>query len=137
MPYEAQDAMESPSELHGLRRRMVDGGLVDAAPWPGPGVVAEQAGLAVPLVLDGSGGEHEVREVANLLVGQDCPESVLDELGHFFSEEGGLLGSGGVASSADALVFLFESPRLGGGLNRDTVVSPLREHRSGRVVEVF
>ena len=75
--------------------------------------------------------------VADLLVGQDCPESVLDELGHFLSEKGGLLGSGGVASSANAFVFLFESPRLGGGLNRDTVVSPLREHRSCGVVEVF
>jgi hypothetical protein len=75
--------------------------------------------------------------VADLLVGQDCPEFVLDELGHFLSEKGGLLGSGGVAPSVDALVFLFESPRLGGGLNRDTVVSPLREHRSDRVLEVF
>jgi hypothetical protein len=75
--------------------------------------------------------------VADLFVGQDGPESVLDELGHFFTEKGGLLGSGGVASSANAFVFLFEGPRLGGGLYRDTVVSPLREHGSGGVVEVF
>jgi hypothetical protein len=56
VPYEAEDAMESPSKLHGLRRCMVDGRLVDASPRPWPGVVAEQAGLTVALVLDGSGG---------------------------------------------------------------------------------
>jgi hypothetical protein len=100
-------------------------------------VITEQAGLAVALILDGGWGEHEVFEVSDLVVGQDNPEAVLDELSHFFSEEGRLLGSGGVASSADALVFLFEGPRLGGGLHRNTVVSPLREHGGGRVVEVF
>jgi hypothetical protein len=36
MPHEAQDAMEGTSELHRLGGRMVDGGLVDALPGPGP-----------------------------------------------------------------------------------------------------
>ena len=116
---------------------MGKGGLVDATPRPWPGVIAEQARLAVAFFLDGSWGEHQILEVADLLVRQGDPESVLDELGHFFTEEGGLLGGRGMAPSTDALVLLVKGPRLGGGPDRDTVVSPLREQGSGWVIQVF
>ena len=72
-----------------------------------------------------------------MLVRQHHPESVVDELGHLFTDEVPMLARGGVASSSDTLVFLLESPRFGGGLSRDTLISPLREEGSGRVVEVF
>ena len=115
----------------------MEGALVDAAPGPWPRVVAQQAGLAVAFFLDGGWGEHEVLHVSDLVVGQDGPKAVLDELGHLLSKEGGMLGGGRVTPTADALIFLFESPRLGGGLNRDPMLSPVREHWGSRVVEVL
>ena len=53
MAYQVQYARQRASELHGLWGRVRDGGLIDGAPWPRPGVIAEQAGFAVPLGLDG------------------------------------------------------------------------------------
>jgi hypothetical protein len=38
-------------------------------------------------------------------VGQDDPETVIDELGHFFSEESGVLDGGTVAPAFDAGLF--------------------------------
>ena len=98
-------------------------------------MVAEQSGLAFTFLLDGGRGQHQVLLVSDQVIGQDGPEPVLDELGHFFAEEGSLLGSGGVAAALDALIFLLKSPRFGGGLSGDTMVSPVREQRSGWVVE--
>ena len=115
----------------------MESGLVDGAPRPGPGVVAEQSGLAFTFLLDGGRGQHQVLLVSDQVIGQDGPEPVLDELGHFLAEEGSLLGGGGVAPTLDALIFLLESPRLGGGLSRDAMVSPMREQGSGGMVEVF
>ena len=61
---EVEDPGECAAKLHGLRRGLRDGRFVDGVPMPGPGVVAEQAGLAVTLILDGAGGKEEVFEFA-------------------------------------------------------------------------
>ena len=119
--------MKGTAELHGLRRSVWQRGFVNASPWPGPRVVTQQAGPADTFVLDSGWGKHEISEVSHKIIRQDNPEAVLDELGHFLAEESGMLGSGGVAPSADAFVFLFESPWFGRGLNRHTVISPLRK----------
>jgi hypothetical protein len=69
-------------------------------------MIAQQPRLSLSLVLDSSGGHHQLLEVANDFVGQDDPEFALDELGHFFSEKGSMILRGFVASTADASVFL-------------------------------
>jgi hypothetical protein len=48
-------------------------------------VVTEQAGLAILFVLDSGWREHDFFQVSDNFVAQDCPELVLDELGHFLS----------------------------------------------------
>ena len=97
-------------------------------------MVAKKAWLPFALWLDSSGREHEVLLVSDQVIGQHGPEPVLDELGHLFSNEVSMLGSGGVAASADALVFLFQGPRVGLGLDWDSVVPPIgQEGRRGMV----
>ena len=76
-------------------------------------------------------------QVSDQFVGQDCPKAVLDELGHLFSDEVSMLGSGGVATTTDALVFLFKGPRFGLGLDRDSVVPPLGKETGRRMIKVF
>ena len=66
-------------------------------------------------------------ELSCELIGEDDPKLVLDELGHFFSEEFGMLGSGLVASSTDALVKLVMGPSGGCSLDGYSIVSPLLE----------
>jgi hypothetical protein len=122
---QVEHSVQGSAKLHGLRRSVRDGSFVDGAPWPGPGVVAEEARLSISFWFDGGGGEHQVRKVAHLVVGQHCPEPILDELGHFFADEVSMLVCGGVAASLDALVFLLESPGFGSGLSRNPFVSPL------------
>ena len=110
------------------------GGGVYGSPRPGPGVIAKEAWLPFAFRLDSSGGEHEVLLVSDQVVGQYSPEPVLDELGHLFSNEVSMLGSGGVATTTDALVFLFQGPRLGLGLDWDSIVPPIgQERRRGMV----
>ena len=67
-------------------------------------MVAEQPGLSVSLFLDSGGGELEAREVLDVLVGEYHPKAALYEFGHFFTEEGFVLGSRSMATSLDAEV---------------------------------
>jgi hypothetical protein len=48
-------------------------------------VITEQAGLVVSFVLDSGWREHDFFQVSDNFIGQDYPELVLDELGHFLS----------------------------------------------------
>ncbi len=82
---QVQYARECSTELHGLGRSMVDRGFVDRGPLPWPGVVADESGLVVVLLLDSGRGEHQVFEVPHMVIGQDGPEPGLNELGHLFS----------------------------------------------------
>ena len=88
-------------------------------------MVTDEAWLPVTLFFDGSGRELKGRLVLDQVVGQDYPELAFDELGELLSEEGGMLGSGFVAATTDALVLLLQRPLRGCGLDRDPVVAPL------------
>ena len=61
MTHLEEESVQSKSKLHGFRRRVWNGGVIDRWPAPLPGVVAEKLGLAIAFVLDGSRGEHELR----------------------------------------------------------------------------
>ena len=113
------------------------GGLIYGRPVPLPGVVTKQSRLSVPLFLDGSGGELKVAHVFDHGVGEHYPELVLDELCHFFPEEVGVLVSGVMATSADAVVFLVDSPRCGVGFSGNAMVSPLSEEWDRRMIGVI
>lgn len=65
-------------------------GAVDDSPGPGPGVVAQQSGIAVAFPVDSDRREHEVSHV---VLGQCGPEVVFNELIHLASHEVPLLGS--------------------------------------------
>jgi len=65
-------------------------------------MVTQDSGLAFPLFFDGGRRQHERGERAHLAIGKDCPESVLDELGHFLSEELVVLDSRLMAPTSDA-----------------------------------
>jgi hypothetical protein len=58
MAREPQQSVECLAELHGFRWSVRDRCFVDGSPWPGPGVVAQQSGLAVSFLFGGHGGEH-------------------------------------------------------------------------------
>jgi hypothetical protein len=76
-------------------------------------MVAQQTRLSLALFLDGCGRQLQLGQVAHQAVGQNGPETVVDELGHFFSEELGVLGGGSVATPLDVGVFRVVRPRLG------------------------
>ena len=66
----------------------------------------------------------ERRELSCELIGEDDPKLVLDELGHFFSQEVGVLGSRSVAPSLDAGVELVQGPWRRRGHGGHTFISP-------------
>ena len=65
-------------------------------------MVTQDSGLALPLFFDGGRRQHKRGKRAHLAVWKDCPEPVLDELGHFLSEELVVLDSRLMAPTADA-----------------------------------
>ena len=78
----------------------------------------------------------EVREVLDLVVGQDHPEAAVDKIGHFLAQEFGVLGSRLVTPTCDAAVQLFGSPRFGRGEYGYSVVSPFAKECGCRVIHV-
>ena len=66
VPDLGEDAVKSTPELHCLRRRVMCGGFVDGAPSPIPGVIADESGFAVALLLD---RQLEGRHVLDQVVG--------------------------------------------------------------------
>ena len=66
---------------------------------------------------------------------EDHPELVLNEFGHLFLDEGGVLVRGAVASSFDALVLLLTGPSLGVASHRDSLISPCTKEGSSRVID--
>ena len=120
-----EDAVEGIPELHGFGGSVSLGAGVDGGPAPVPGVVAEQSRFALAFFLDGGRREHDVFEVSYQFVGQDHPEAVFEESCHFISDEVGVFVGGVVASAADTLVLLFESPWFGLADSRYSFVSPL------------
>ena len=125
VPQPVEETLESSAELHGFGRSVVLGLIVGGSPVPGPGVAAQESWPAATLILDCGWGHEKFFEVAHPTVGQDHPKAPVDEIGHLFSEEAGVLGGGDVAASLDCLVFLFQSPRRGVNAHRDSFVSPL------------
>jgi hypothetical protein len=69
-------------------------------------MVAQQARFAFPLFLDCRWGKHEFLEVPYEEVRQHDPKFALDELRHFFSQEGGMVLGGFVATTVDAGILL-------------------------------
>ena len=60
VPYEAEGSGESAPELHCFRWGMVDCHVVDGAPRPGPGVIAQETRFLVAFVFDCRGRQHKV-----------------------------------------------------------------------------
>ena len=58
--HRAQEARQGSPKLHGFRRCVRNCGLVYGQPVPGPGVVAEEAWLAIAFVLDCGRREHDL-----------------------------------------------------------------------------
>lgn len=79
----------------------------------------------------------EGRNILDPIVREDGPELVLDELGHFFSEEVGVFGGGAVATPLDAGVKFLGGPRFGGGECGHTMVSPFAEQFGSGVVDLI
>ena len=69
VPDLGEDAVKSTPELHCLRRRVMCGGFVDGAPAPIPGVIADESGFAVALLLDSGSRQLEGRFVLDQVVG--------------------------------------------------------------------
>ena len=70
------------------------------------------------------------------VVRKDGPELVFDELGHLFTHEVGMLGSGTVAPSLDAFVLLLVGPRFGIGVHRNTFVPPQTKEGGSWIIDM-
>jgi hypothetical protein len=121
VPHLSQDSMQGAAELHGFRRGVRQCGIVHGT----PGVIAQESGLALSFFLDRGWRKLELRQGAHQAVRQDDPESALNELGHFLSEEFGVLLGRAMATPFNVGVFGGVGPGLGRGLCWDAVVSPL------------
>jgi hypothetical protein len=75
--------------------------------------------------------------VLEAVIRQDGPELVLDELGHLFAEEVGVLGGGAVATPFDEGVKFLGGPRFGGGVDGYTVVPPIAEEFGSGMIDIF
>jgi hypothetical protein len=128
----AEDSVQSSSELHGLGRGMWSCGLVDRV----PGVVTEESWSAVALILDSGRRQLEGRQVTDPFVRQDYPKPAVDEVGHFFAEKLGVLGSGLVAPAFYTGVKLVVGPCFGRGEYGDSVVSPVTKESGCRMADV-
>jgi hypothetical protein len=115
-------------------------GVVDGSPWEGPGEVGDELWWAELLFLDGRWTAPEVLQVSDKAAGKDHEDATVNEFGHFFVNEVGVLGGRLVAPLADGGVLLFQGPWVGGGVHGHSVVVPLTEQSSGwmvNVIEVF
>ena len=56
-----EEMFQGPAKLHGLVRRVCNGGIIHGRPSPLPGVVAKEVRLSFAFFLDGSGGQHQLR----------------------------------------------------------------------------
>jgi len=117
----AEDSLERTTELHGLGRCVRQSFLVNRIPRR---MVTQNSGLAFPLFLDGGRQQHKRGEREHLAIGKDCPESILDELGHFLSDELVVLDSGLMEPTLDAQIFGLGRPGKIGCQDWDPVVSP-------------
>ena len=86
--------------------------------------------------LDGGGRGLQVDQVSDEVVGQACEEPVVNEVGQSFVDEVGVIIGGLVASLADGGILLFQGPGGSGCVPRHSVVAPLPEESSSRVVNV-
>jgi hypothetical protein len=68
-------------------------------------------------------------------VREDDPESVVDELAHLFTEEGGVLHGGAVATPFDVGVSCGLGPWIGGGVSWDPFVPPVLEEGGCWMIE--
>ena len=116
----AEDSLERTTKLHGLGRCVRQGFLVNRIPR----MVTQDSGLAFPLFLDGGRRQHKRGERAHLAIMKNCPEAVLDELGHFLSEELVVLDSRLMAPTLDAQILGLGRPGKIGCQDWDPVVSP-------------
>ena len=101
-----------------------------------PGVVPEEARFAITLILDGNRGELKVLEVTNEAVRQEDPKLALDELGELFAEEVGMIIGRLVSPTLEAGVLKLVGPRVVGGEDGDTLVTPFSEERRSQVVDL-
>jgi hypothetical protein len=74
---------------------------------------------------------------ADQVVWEHDPEFVLDELGHLLTQKWGLLGCRQVTTPFDVGVFRGVGPRLGRGVSRDAMVSPMTQEACGGVINVI
>ena len=81
MPHQAQGTGKGSPKLHGFWGSMRNCGLI----YDSPGVIAQQTRVVISFILHRSRREGESILVSYQSVGQDCPEAVLNELGHFLS----------------------------------------------------
>ena len=133
---EPEDSSQGASELHRFRRGVGDGRVVESGPAPVPRVVAQDPLLSFTFFFDCSRPEHELLQDAHQFVGRHHPELAFDEVRHFLAKEGGVLGCGRVASTADALVFLLVGPGGRVGFGRHPVVPPQTQEVSRWVLAI-
>jgi hypothetical protein len=98
-------------------------------------VVGYEAGTTVSFFFDLGRRKLEAFEVANLVVGQDGPETVFGELQHFFSDEILVLNGGVVTAFGDGGIQLGEPVRVIKE-HRDSVVVNTGEEVRGRMGDV-
>jgi hypothetical protein len=127
----AEDSTKGSPELHGFGRGVRQSGFVHR----GKRVVAQQVGLPEAFVLDSCRRELELREVPDGTVRENVPEPVVDELGHLFAEEVGVLHGGAVATPFDVGVSCCLGPGIGRGVYRDPFVPPMAEEGGCWVIE--
>ena len=81
--HSAHYSLQGPAKLHGFRRGVGDGGLVDRV----PGVVAEETRFSSALLFDSRRGQLELGHVTDQLIREHHPKLVLNELGHLFPQK--------------------------------------------------
>ena len=101
MAHQLENALKRSPKLHGFRGRVGERRVVDGVPR----VVTEESGLAFALFFHHGGRELKVREMRDGTVRQNGPKTVVNELRHFFAQEGGMFDGRMVAPMFDAGLF--------------------------------